>query len=1209
MTQHNDNNKNLLVIKASAGSGKTYNLALQYIKHLLFTQGEDGRLKPRRGLGDSRIVNAHRILLAITFTNKATDEMKKRIVKELYNLAQDGEESDYLEGFVKESGLDEQQVRQLARMALNELLFDYSNFNVSTIDSFFQSILRNFARELDRDFNYDIQLDEKYAVRVALHNFLLSLGKEVKASQVDIWVKEYMRHMTHGNAEKRKWKFFDDGGDLLSFAAHINTEMFRARMGEIRDYLGHKDDQGKFHSDFSRIGAFKQLIHKLVKDCEQEIQVTIEALRQELQPLQAGLYGGRSFSTFMAGGGTDPLKKDSWKIIDESKVSNQFKKTAMPDEAGLANLTRLVREHFAARDTMDFFMSIEKNLGLLGMLAMIDVYLERFRQESNSILIGDTNELIGTVLDSGSDFIYERVGSTIAHFMIDEFQDTSTKQYENFRGLLKESLANGNFNMLIGDAKQSIYRFRNADPTVFRERVGEDFVRDIYQPPVEPGKPKSNNFRSSPNIIEFNNQLFSYVGDCYASMPAVAKSYEDVRQGMPANINEKKVPGYVRMFLGNYKALLDDGAIKQVIQQENITVDETAEVSALTVLPAYLLQLHERFDWGRMGILVNTNAHGRQIVERILEYNRNTSGETINIISGESLLLNNSSVVRRIIALLRFIDISNFCADEDNADDMDGTETVEPDVIARRITRKRQSDQRLYAGLSRFIQAVSAHPGNSPTDNGMSLVQCLDEYNEADADNPLQQSVAAILEQLLPSGDELSTLVSIVENIISYFKSGQVGQGDVDRETAFLLAFQDTVMQFAAMRNGGSVREFLKFWDEKKDKLTVSTSATRDAINIMTIHNAKGLEFECVIIPFANWELNDNSKEKDYWMPGEVFQNVMGTLAPAAPACDGKIVPPLLCVPKKRLVDALAEGRLGGVAKQFVEDQQSAVVIDNLNKTYVAMTRPCTELHLFADDGKNNDLKPLLQDFVENNPTMAPVSGVGGPIADWYEYGEISSRELIDSKRDEKPPTTIQLPMDQYAVNGIPQDIQVRVDRASSSHIDAGLRLHSVLSGIGNRDDLERVVAQAVKHGTISSDPDDPCSIENINAHACRYIMDPGCRVAAWFDPANRVYSERTITSRMSEEKKKKLEEAGKPVVDDIDNLRPDRIIRRPDGSMLVIDYKSGQRRDKTYCRQVQQYIGKLRLIFPGVPIAGRIWYVTHDLILDEQGHQLPMAL
>ena len=310
MTQQNgDNNGNLLVIKASAGSGKTYNLALQYIKHLLFTQGEDGLLKPRRGKGDNRIVNAHRILLAITFTNKATDEMKDRIVKELYRLSQDGVHSDYLDDFMKESGLDERQVRDLARMALNELLFDYSNFNVSTIDSFFQSILRNFARELDRDFNYDIQLDEKYAVRVALHNFLLSLGKSGELSQVDGWVKEYMRHMTHGNADKRRWKFFDDGGDLLSFAANINTELFRSRMGEIRDYLGSKDHQGEFHSDFSRIGAFKQHIHNLVKECEQQILISIEALKRELQPLEAGFYSGRSFSTFMANGGTDPLKK------------------------------------------------------------------------------------------------------------------------------------------------------------------------------------------------------------------------------------------------------------------------------------------------------------------------------------------------------------------------------------------------------------------------------------------------------------------------------------------------------------------------------------------------------------------------------------------------------------------------------------------------------------------------------------------------------------------------------------------------------------------------------------------------------------------------------------------------------------------------------------------------------------------------------------
>ena len=135
MSDSNDN-KHLLVIKASAGSGKTYNLALQYIKHLLFDTSFSPMV-PRRPDDGDRVVNAHRQLLAITFTNKATNEMKERIVNELHKLAQPGVKSDYLQQFMDESGLPEVRVRELARLALNELLFDYSNFNVSTIDSFF----------------------------------------------------------------------------------------------------------------------------------------------------------------------------------------------------------------------------------------------------------------------------------------------------------------------------------------------------------------------------------------------------------------------------------------------------------------------------------------------------------------------------------------------------------------------------------------------------------------------------------------------------------------------------------------------------------------------------------------------------------------------------------------------------------------------------------------------------------------------------------------------------------------------------------------------------------------------------------------------------------------------------------------------------------------------------------------------------------------
>ena len=1185
----NGNNRNLLVIKASAGSGKTFNLALQYIRLLLFTTDGNGKTIPRRKPGMSGILNVHRQLLAITFTNKATDEMKKRIVNELYCLSQEGMKSDYLKVFMGESGLDEPSLRTLARQALHELLFDYSNFNVSTIDSFFQVILRNFARELDRDFNYDIQLEEVYAVRVALHHFLLSLGQDGKPSQVDLWVKDYLRHMTHGDANKRRWKFFDDGGELLEFAKQINNELFRSHMEEIRNYLGCVDENKEFKSDFKLIREFKKHMHQVVESLEAELQQVGEELLDELRQVAGGLKGNSALLNALNAGG---IKTKSLQGADETKIASQFKKDAVIEPERIARITRLVARIFDLQPLMTFFKSVESSLGLLGMLAMIDVFLERFRHETNSILIGDTNDLIGVVLESGSDFVYERVGTTISHFMIDEFQDTSTKQYENFSGLLRESLANNNFNMLIGDAKQSIYRFRNADPAVFRDKVGEDFADDINQPKVKPGEPQSINFRSSPNIIEFNNLLFEYVSTCYPQVPAVGKTYQDVRQGMPPNIKEEKVPGYVRVLTGNYKLLLDDEFISNIFRQEGRAIEEGQSLDALDVLPAYLMQLHQRFDWCRMGILVNSNKHGNQVVERILEYNR-TAPEPINIISGDSLLLCNSSVVRRIIALLRFIDINQFTAEED---DTDSGEEKPLDKATQRMSQKRLSDQRLYAGLSRFIQAVSSHPDASPQDNGNLLDESLASSEAADNDG--ERSDARLLEQLLPSGEELSTLVSIVENIIAYFKQDKSGHADVDREAAFLLAFQDTVLQFSSMRNGGSVREFLKFWDEKKDKLTVNASATTDAINILTIHKAKGLEFECVVIPFANWELNGNDNEHAYWMTGDAFVDVLAALAPDAVKCDDAILPPLLNVPKKMLVEAFEKGLLTGKARDFVEEQLTAVILDNLNKTYVAMTRPRTELHMFTDAGKNNDLNPLLLDFFSKHDVIQPIIGADNEPTGWFEYGEISSRKEIDAKRKEEPVTALQVTMAQYPVNDIPLQVKVRLEHASSSSIDAGIRLHSVMSRIHDRNDVDRVIDQAVKHGTITQDPADPCSLDNVNRHVRQPIMTDGTRVAAWFDPQNIVYSERTVSTVVP------------PSLwndDGIENLRPDRIIRRPDGQILVIDYKSGKRDDKKYLGKLNSYIDRLRRIFPDAPIAGRLWYTHLDLILTEKGQQLPL--
>ena len=1208
-----DITRNLLVIKASAGSGKTYTLAKEYIKHLLFTTDEGGgnKLVPRRQPGDNRTLNAHRLLLAITFTNKATDEMKKRIVNELHYLAEPGVKSDYLKGFMEESGLDEATVRTLARQALSELLFDYSNFNVSTIDSFFQGILRNFARELDRDFNYDIQLDEKYAVRAATHSFMLSLGRAPVVTEVDKWVKNYQRQLINENAKKKKWKFFsDDGGDLSEFASNINSEEFRGKMDEIRAYLGKMDQNGEFVSDFSRIRRFLTWIKEMRRTCEESIKQGDTNLINYLRPMESALKGAL-MNFFNKGEFTDTLKD-----ADEDKIASQFRKGKEPSSDVIAHITGMVAQHFNNERISAFLAAIENNLGLLGMLGMIDVHLERFRHETNSILIGDTNELIGIVLESGSEFVYERVGTAISHFMIDEFQDTSSKQYENFKGLLHESLASGNFNMLIGDAKQSIYRFRNADPTVFRDKVDQDFKDDITDGLTvatrpAPGEPTSTNYRSTRHIIEFNNGLFEYVTQRYADQPTIAGTYQDYRQAMPGNIDNKP-PGYVRLYTSDYHQLAKEPFINAILkaQGELPHEDELAKVDTLTLLPAYLLQLHQRYKWGQIGILVYTNKDGQKVVQRILEYNQRTSGKKIKVISGESLLLNNSAIIRRIIATLRFIDVCQFTASEDtDVDDID-EETMK---ILRNIKRKMVNDQRLFTGLSHFIQTLAEQPDATPAQVGQMLAQSLDSVGKdgdvGEDDTPTDE-FGRILAALLPSKGELATLTSIVETIIARFKAeatvsgkGSLGQdNDVDREAAFLLAFQDMVLQFGAQHNGGSVREFLRYWDEKKEVLAMSSNEKANAVNVMTVHKAKGLEFDCVVLPFANWQIDGNSREDKYWASREDLTDALTNLPINSTPIDADDVPPLVRIDANVSKGLIEQEVIGGTMRDCVNNRITDATIDILNKTYVAMTRPCIEMHIFCGTdsrgSSKNDLKPLLIDFATSTTLMQAVKMPDGNTSEhWFEYGTPSTAEEIAAfvqsrdKDDEKK--VEEIPIDRYTVGDIPPQLRVRVESAASSHIKAGLRLHSLLSRIGDRNDVDRVIAQGVKHGTVSSDDSDLCGLTSIDRHVRGPIMDESCRVAAWFDPANKVYSERTITTASDE------------APEGIENLRPDRIVRLSDGRLLVIDYKTGQRDDKRYCSKMRQYMNKLAQMGMGPEIKGRIWYTTLDTIIDENGKEM----
>jgi|GEM_PF-466398 len=1200
---------NLLVLKASAGSGKTYNLAKQYIQHLLFTSDAKGveldgkgkyvraealHLTPRRKKGDWHPLNAHRQILAITFTNKATEEMKRRIVKELDILSQHVEQSDYKDDFVEATGGDVQWLSELAQHALAELLFDYSNFNVSTIDSFFQTILRSFARELDRDFNYDIQLDADYAIRVAVHNFLLSLGKKQR-TDVDDWVAQFQRQSNADTSKNSKGTLGEISGELAKFAKDITTEAFQSRMQEIRDYLTRPvDDDGDRISDFKHIHAFQQWLAKLVKEVPSHGDAVFQELKQyvEGKGMLDHLSGGKALkkalvkAEFSEWNPSAAFRRDA----NVEGIAEQFKAKAPNFSADeLEYVAELANRLIAIKDSQRFFEQVQKHVYMMGMLGMIDLFLERYRHETNSILLADTNEMIATVLDSGVPFIYERVGSAIRHFMIDEFQDTSIKQYENFRSLIDESLANGHFNMLIGDAKQSIYRFRNADITVFRDRLDEDYGGtannrprrcDIFNDTLE------YNYRSSRNIITFNNRLFDYVKrhPAFADNEVLQRTYGEVEQKVPERaLKPSELPGYIRIVTSNYQG-------KPFASKSD---DEAAgfKEQALAMLPDYLLWLHERFDWGKIGLLVNRNDEAAEIVATLLAHNVANPHKQIPVVSNEAMQLRNSPMVCQVISMLRFLDATTYDSDDEerSADD------VPVDDIAHRVRRKRVNEQRFYSVLGAFIQQLNQSPDGDAASVGRVLADCFASRPARDA----AEAPAFYQEEqshLLPAADELTTLLSITENIIGYLAH----MGYQEHETAFMLAFQDCVMQFCNQRNGGSVREFLRYWDENP-KLSVNI-ASGDKVNIMTIHKAKGLEFDCVLLPLANWSISPQMKlgGRFCWMPREVFLDVVQQLMPPGiDMLDVHDIPPILRGIKSDLKSLMADGALGESSAAWLEKLLNDELIDNLNKTYVAVTRPRHELHIFTKPAELERDKTIeasmlfygfarydVQDYGE--PTMhqldAPTDLLQSFDAEsgsgWYEMGTIVGKEhavqhLADSHK-----------LTAYVVGAIPASLTVRVEHAANQHIDAGIRLHSVLSGITSRNDVHRVVAQARRRGVVTDDPNDRCNNVTVE-RICDRIMNvqPICQ---WFDPACKVYSERPLVAL------------------DGENGRPDRIVVTPDGQhTFVIDYKSGEVQNvKAYGRQVSNYMRRLKLMgFPDVQ--GRIWYTYLDMVTDEAGNVL----
>lgn len=581
----------LKILRSSAGSGKTYRLAYEYIKMVVSDPC------------------AYTHILAVTFTNKATEEMKSRILSRLNDLssAKSGDKVDYLDALQRDCGLEFWQVKENARLAKSFILHDYGNFAVSTIDKFFQRIARSFFKELNLEFNYEVELSQDIFIGEAVER-LLSRSKDdaLLESLLDVVVKEQL--------EGNSW---DIRARLCSMASVLTKEGYHRPVMPAKDLLG--------------------MLTKASDDLRLKRVEIIELARECCSAIEgAGLCGTDFFQSAksfacqlekMVNGEINGYNSYFTKAVESSdNWSSKTSKKRSLIESLQGVLTPLLPKVQEAADgylwLRNGFEAIQKNFSVFLLLDYLAEQLDGLWRENNKLPIFRTTDLIAEITSSSdTPFIYEKLGSKYSSYMIDEFQDTSQKQWTGFKPLLEEALSSSDSErvMLIGDVKQAIYRWRGGDWRILAEGVANDFSGRVND-----SESLTTNWRSLRNVIEFNNALFAQILEAQREAlqdhkryaPLISSAYNEYLQGV-----NSKGGGYVE-----------------------VTITDDAEATLSRTLQT--LTTTQGYSQRDIAILTRTRSQSTSIANLLVN-------KGYSVISDEALLINNSEVVRFIVALLK----------------------------------------------------------------------------------------------------------------------------------------------------------------------------------------------------------------------------------------------------------------------------------------------------------------------------------------------------------------------------------------------------------------------------------------------------------------------------------------------------------------------------------------------------------------------------
>ena len=1032
--------KPLLVMSASAGSGKTHQLVLEYLSILLEEKNSLGKYKS---------------IVAMTFTNKAALEMKTRIINTLDGLANKqfstkitSMKSDLLAVLP----ITEDELKYRAKQALHEILHGYEEFHVSTIDKFNLKLIRSFSRDLEIQGDFEVVLNENQILADVVDSMLNRLGLDGYEKLTEL-VKRYAKHNFE---EGQKWNFRDQ---LIAFAGVLSNEKYHQHVSKLVEM---KLDEEAFKNLLEEIKQIERPFlqtAKIVSDSYAQLGIDFNKIPQKStfhnQVLALGNFVGfPSSKSVLFSKKVDEVLKDEIKC---NFIPNDLRLDLLQiDEEFQVNVPRFL--------LLEAYKSNFFNMALLQFIAS---EMEIIKKEEQIIRISEFNKMISVLVrDEEAPYIYERLGNRLSHFLLDEFQDTSRLQWLNLIPLLHESLSKNKRNLIVGDPKQSIYRFNNglADqfvslPAIYNPEENTAIKRqsDYF---FSRGKLDTlkNNYRSATQIVSFNNSFFQELITNLS--PRSAAFYSSINQ-----VSKSKKEGFV-----------------SITSQSKETFEGDLVESIIVIIEKCIA---DGYDPADICVLSETKRIGNSIANGLTLAN-------YKVVSVDSLLITNDAKVRLCISYL-----------------------------------KRREKPSNSTEIKKFAECYFR------LKNGSAGSEYLSYFEEITKSNGTIIRIFNEAQFLTDIFGGVSNFFFPYENLYDLIQKFFKIMGWKETEEAYLHHFADVCFAFQSSRHS-DLTYFNEYIQENKNKIAIQLPESRDAVQVMTIHKSKGLEFPVVILPQIDFYTKFLTHAKYLIDAGEqmIYKNL---------AMSSRID----CV------------------RLFSEEEKELILTDKMNLFYVAMTRPENRLYAFNHYSKGN-FGELVHEALTSIATEEEINNT--PLV--IERGnENELKEAASANLD-----SFYCPAEHTDRLWYP-DIVLRAEQDGSFSTDEilyGNSFHLLMAQVNKLEDLDLKLTELIDDGKIDT------SFKGRLAKEANGLLENE-RYASFIDNSHQIKSEESIIVGPNEIK------------------RPDKIIILHD-KVIVIDFKTGAKQAK-HIDQVITYRGIMEELFK-LPIETYLYYSKDQALI-----------